>query len=447
MSAATRTRVRKVMSVVADVTVGLVASLTAVYLFGAVAVPLGPVDAELTVRPAWSGSTSIAFVPFGAVTADTPSAPAAWTVEIVEVRGSAVAQTVDALGGRGRLPEIRAEDVATRLGDAARKMALTVTGAAVVSAAVAAAVLRRRLRGAVVAVATAVVVCGGGYLWSAATLDADAFDAPRSRGALAAFERVDGFDPLRPQRLGGRLGEIESEGLRVVRNLVGLYYGFVRPGEGLEARRPEVSERMLVTTGVTATPDSDLACRAVAAQFDVAAVVDTGGTPLPAAPFQRRDGAVVPFVTTGPEPATDGALGITVLADSAVDVGGLTVWGTAAAVAPDAVLASGPAALAVVSDPGVSTASGGSTVEVTPDGRAATIVAPGARFDPTDVDGTRILAIPPASVPGGRGAVCSVVYLDRGTGAVRAVDVVTLNDGTFDVDRRTFAVPAGTGRS
>lgn len=438
MSATTRVTRRNVLSVIADVATGAVAALLAVVLFGSVRVALGPVDAELTVRPAWSGSTSIAFVPFGAVTADTPSAPAAWTVEVVEVRGSAFQQTFDALGGRGRLPEIRAEAVTGQLATAARRMALTVTAAAAVLGALAAGATRRRVRSAVVAAATAAVLCGGVYLWSAATLDADAFDEPRSRGALAVFDRVEGFDPLRPRRLGGRLGEIETEGLRVVRNLVGLYYGFVRPGEGLEARRPGTSERLLVTAGVTTAPNAERACRAVAAEFDVAGVVDVASTSLPATPFVRADGAAVPFVTTGARPEADPVQGITVLADSTVQVGDLVVWGGVRPGGTGASPPPGPVALALFDVP-------------PPDGeladRATTVVVPGARFDPTDADGTRVLAVPPASVPGDTGAVCSVVYLDRATGAVRAADVVTLNGDSFDVDRRTFVVPAERSRS
>lgn len=442
---------RKVLSVAADVATGIVAALVAVVLFGSVHVDLGPADARLSVRPALHGSTSAAFVPFGAVVANTPSAPAAWTVEVAEVRGAAFQQTFDALGGRGRLPEIRAEAVTSRLGAAARKLAVTVTVAAAVCGALFAGAIRRRMRSALVAAATAAFVCGTIYLWSAATLDAGAFENPRSTGALGVFDRIEGFNPLRPRKLDGRLGELENEGLRVVRNIVGLYYGFVRPAEGIEARRPTSTVRVLATSGVTADPDTERACRAVARQFDVAAAVDTAANPLPATPFVRKDGSTVPFVTTGSVPQTGGPSGTAVLADSTTSVDGLTVWGTArtgpsaddtaaaaAWSAQSGLSTDDPAALAVVAD---ATAARGLAE------RTATVLAPGTRFDPVDDDGTRVLTIPPASAPGDLSAVCSVVYLDRTSGVVRAVDVVTLNGDSFDIDRRTFVVPATKERS
>jgi predicted MPP superfamily phosphohydrolase len=196
--------------------VGMLGALLGLLVAGTVRVPVGPFTADLSLRPALSGSTVVAVPPLGQLQLDTHDGPVRLSVRVTQLRTDAarsIAADPESLRGLG-------EEVGTDLRAGVRELLLrtllvTVAGAALLGLLVLRG--RRATLGAVGAGVTALLVTTG---LTAATVDRRGLAEPRYTGLLASAPTVVGdvrhvvqqFDAYSMQlgRLVTNVGELYS---------------------------------------------------------------------------------------------------------------------------------------------------------------------------------------------------------------------------------------------
>jgi predicted MPP superfamily phosphohydrolase len=442
-------------------------ALIAVLLFARVQAPIGPFDATLAFRPA-AGGAQVAVAPLGELTVDVYDGPLRLDIALQRVdqdRARTLATDPVRLAGV-------VDQVSDDLRDAVVELVWKTVPIALAGAAVTSAVVwRRRWEPAIAAGMTGVVLLGTAGL-GAATWRPEALSQPRYTGLLVNANSLIGSAEDLVARFDAYRASLED----LVANVGTLYSAIsALPAPG----GTEDTVALLHVSDLHLNPAGFDLVRQVAQQFQVDGVLDTGDiTDWGSQPENQLINTVgaldVPYVYIrgNHDSATTAALiaaqpNATVLDDSATEVAGLTVVGMPDprftpdkstgddGAGEDVLVASGeelaefvgtlpsPPAIALVHDP----------KQATPLDGAVPVVLAGhthQRKVTTLDDGTLLMVEGSTGGAGLRGLqgeypeplTCTVLYLDRGTGELRAYDEITLGGlGETEVTIQRTVVP------
>lgn len=258
-------RSRRVLLAAELAAVGLLGAVLGLLVAGTVSAPVGPFTADLSLRPALSGSTEVAVPPLGELQLDTHDGPIQLQVRIAQLRGDAARSIVaDPARLEGLGDEVNSDLRTGVLQLVLRTLLVTVAGAALLGL-----LVFRRWRATLAAAA-----CGFGALLvaagvTAATADESALAEPKYTGLLASAPTAVGdvrdivarFDAYQLQL--GRLVANVSE-LYAVTSALPVF----TPGDD--------NTRVLHVSDLHLNPGAFGVIRSVVDQFGVDVVVDTG---------------------------------------------------------------------------------------------------------------------------------------------------------------------------
>ncbi|MDY0340216.1 MAG: metallophosphoesterase [Coriobacteriia bacterium] len=302
---------------------------------------IGPVSVSVELTPTLDGGTTLAFPPFGTVSADTHSGPVTVRIRLEEVDVGAL----EVLAAEG-IPD-RA-DLDGWIGTAIRAVVAAGSWGAltglIAAALVAYAVTRSRALTAWVAAAM-LLLCGGSIGLGVATFDATAFEQPTFNGALSYAPGAIELVQDRIADIGGLQRDVRS-----LASDLANYYGVDQSFTGVDAlpeayRVLHVSDLHLDPVGMQLTLD-------LASAYDVELIIDTGdishfGTEqeaaLAVAQMSERPYVFIPGNHDAPDlVARIAESGVTVLdGETTTTARGLTILGvadpasTASGVEPD----------------------------------------------------------------------------------------------------------------
>jgi predicted MPP superfamily phosphohydrolase len=444
-------------------------ALIAVLLFARVQAPIGPFDATLAFRPA-AGGAQVAVAPLGELTVDVYDGPLRLDIALQRVdQDRARTLATDPVRLAGVVNQV-SDDLRDAVVELVWKTVLIALAGAAVTSAV---VWRRRWEPAIAAGMTGVVLLGTAGL-GAATWRPEALSQPRYTGLLVNANSLIGSAEDLVARFDAYRASLED----LVANVGTLYSAIsALPAPG----GTEDTVALLHVSDLHLNPAGFDLVRQVAQQFQVDGVLDTGDiTDWGSQPENQLIDTVgaldVPYVYIrgNHDSATTASLiaaqpNATVLDNSATEVAGVTVVGMPDprftpdkstgddGAGEDVLVASGeelaefvgtlpsPPAIALVHDP----------KQATPLDGAVPVVLAGhthQRKVTTLDDGTLLMVEGSTGGAGLRGLqgeypeplTCTVLYLDRGTGELRAYDEITLGGlGETEVTiQRTVVPPA-----
>lgn len=242
----------------------LLGATAAVALFGNVHHTIGPVRAELALRPSWTGGTEVDVPPLGKLTMASHWGPLQIRATVTGIRLDAAR---DALGGgltRAQLEERISQDVRGAMVILAVKSSL----AALVGAGLVALLAFRRWRPIAAAAATTVValLISGGI--TALTWNTKALSQPRFTGLLASAPALIGDI----QDIRDRFDSYRAELAKIVTNVAKLY----DVAAALPGAPPSDAVAVLWVSDIHDNPEAFTVMSTLITQFGVKAVVDTG---------------------------------------------------------------------------------------------------------------------------------------------------------------------------
>ena len=448
--------------------VAVTGAVIAVLLFGRISAPIGPFDATLAFRPT-GGGAAVAIPPLGDLNVDVYDGPLRLDIALQRVdQGRAQALATDPVRLAGVVNQV-SDDLRT----AVVRLALVTTGVAIAGAALASLLALRRWREPAIAAGVTVVLLLGTAGLGAATWRPAALSQPKYTGLLVNANSLIG----NAQDIVARFDAYRASLEDLVAN-VGRLYSTISalPAPG----GTDDTVALLHVSDLHLNPEGFDLMRQVAEQFRVDGVLDTGDvTDWGSAPENQLIGSVgklgVPYVYIrgNHDSATTAALiaaqpNATVLDDSAVTVAGIEIVGardplftpdksTGDDNASDDVLTKSgraladvvktlpePPAIALVHDP---------KQAVPLDGAVPLVLAGHTHKRKVSVldEGTRLMVEGSTGGAGLRGLQgekptplsCTVLYLDRATGALRAYDEITLGGlGKTEVTIQRTVVPA-----
>ena len=268
---------RRVLVALEVIAVGLLGAVLGLLVAADVRTDVGPFQADMTLRPAVSGSTVVELPPLGELQLDTHASPVRLGVRITQLRGDAArAIAADPASLQGLGSEVD-RDLRAGLRDLLVRTALvTVLGAAALGM-----LVFRRWRTTLAATLTGVAALAGVGGVTALTLDQRALSEPRFTGLLASAptavgdvrDIVERFDAYSLQL--GRLVSNVSELYAVTSRLP-----VFTPDDG--------TIRVLHVSDLHLNPGSYGLMSTVVEQYGVDLVLDTGdSTDLGSAPESR----------------------------------------------------------------------------------------------------------------------------------------------------------------
>jgi predicted MPP superfamily phosphohydrolase len=462
------------------VVVAVAGAVLGILLLGHVTAPIGPFDAQLSFRPSLTGGAQVGIPPLGALAVDAYDGPLELDIQlrrIDQVRAQSLAAHpawVDRI----------VDEVSTDLQSAVVRLVWVTAGSAVLGAAVTSLLLLRRWREPLIAVGTTLVLLAGTGGLGALTWRPEALSAPTYTGLLVNANSLIGSATDIVARFDAYRASLED----IVGNVSSLYATISTLPQPV-ATDPDVVT-LLHVSDIHLNPAGFDLVRQVAQQFDVDGVLDTGditdwgSRPETALITSVGDlGVPYAFIRGNHDSAVTAAViasraNTTVLDYTATTIDGVTVVGapdprftpdkstgdddfpveqlaaTGEQLA-DVVAGLDPApAIAMVHDPEQAPALDG----VVP------VVLAGHTHDRevTELDGGTLLMVEGST--GGAGLrglqgdypeplTCTVLYVDRSEGSLRAYDEITLGglgltEATIQrtvVDRPDDEqVPAGT---
>lgn len=268
---------RRALVAVEVVLIGLLGAVLGLLLAADVRTQVGPFDADMTLRPASSGSTVVELPPLGQLQLDTHDTPVRLGVRVNQLDAEAaraIASDPESLRGLGS--EVDRDLRAGLRGLLVRTALVTVLGAAVLGT-----LVFRRWRATLAAAGVGVAALAGVGGVTFATLDERALSEPRFTGLLASaptavgdvrdvLERFDAYS-LQLGRLVTNVSELYSVTSRLP---------VFTPADG--------TIRVLHVSDLHLNPASYDLIASVVDQFGVQAVLDTGdSTDLGTAPETR----------------------------------------------------------------------------------------------------------------------------------------------------------------
>jgi predicted MPP superfamily phosphohydrolase len=449
------------------VVVALTGALIAVLLFGRISAPIGPFDGTLAFRPA-GGGAAVAVPPLGALTVDVYDGPLRLDVALERVdQDRARALAADPVRLSGVVDQVGAD-----LRTAVVRLVWTTAGLALAGAAVASLAVLRRRREPLIAVGISTTLMLGTAGLGAATWRPDALSQPTYTGLLVnATGLIGGAEDI-AARFDAYRASLED----LVAN-VGTLYATLSALPAPAGDDDTVS--LLHVSDLHLNPAGFDLVRQVVEQFQVDGVLDTGDlTDWGSQPENQLINQVgdlgVPYlyIRGNHDSAATGALiaaqpNATVLDDSDATVAGIAVVGARdPRFTPDKSTGDDDAGEDVLVDSGEKLAEFIGTLPAAPaiamvhDPRQAApldgdvpVVLAGHTHERTVSrldDGTLLMV---QGSTGGAGLralqgdypeplTCTVLYLDAGTGALRAYDEITLGGlGETEVTIQRVVVP------
>ena len=442
-------------------------ALIAVLLFARVQAPIGPFDATLTFRPA-GGGAQVAVPPLGALTVDVFDGPLRLDVALQRVdQDRARSLATDPVRLAGVVDQVSA-DLRGAVVELVWKTALiAVAGAAVTTW----AVLHRRREPLIAAGVTGVLLLGTAGL-GAATWRPEQLSQPTYTGLLVNANSLIGSAEDLVARFDAYRASLED----IVAN-VGTLYSAISSLPAPGAAQDTVA--LLHVSDLHLNPAGFDLVRQVTEQFDVDAVLDTGditdwGSQPENQAINRVGTLGVPYVYIRGNHDSSITAGLiadqpnaTVLDGSSTEVEGLTIVGMPdPRFTPDKSTGDDDAPEEVLVESGEELADFVDTLRATPaialvhdpkqapplDGAVPVVLA--GHTHERDVrtleDGTLLMVQGSTGGAGLRGLqgdypeplTCTVLYLDRETGELRAYDEVTLGGlGETEVTIERVVVP------
>jgi predicted phosphodiesterase len=449
----------------ARVAVALSGALIAVLLFGRLAAPIGPFDTTLAFRP-FGGGAQVDVAPLGSLAVDVYDGPLRLQIDLERVdqeRARALATDPVRLNGV-------VDGVTEDLRSAVTELVLITAGVALAGALVASLVVFRRRKEPLIAGGLTLVVLAGTAGLGVATWRPEAMTQPTYTGLLVNANSLIGSAEDIVARFDAYRASLED----LVANVGTLYSALsALPAPG----GADDTVTLLHVSDLHLNPAGFDLMRQVADQFQVDAVLDTGDiTDWGSRPENRLISAVgaldVPYIYIrgNHDSATTAALiaaqpNATVLDDSATTVAGIEIVGARdPRFTPDKSTGDDDAGANVLEDSGQRLADFIDTLDVPPalalvhdpkqagplDGEVPVVLA--GHTHERDVsrmdDGTLLMVEGSTGGAGLRGLqgdypeplTCTVLYLDRDTGELRAYDEVTLGglgETEVTIQRRT----------
>ncbi len=450
------------------VALALVGALIAVLLFARISAPIGPFDATLAVRPG-SGGAEVAVPPLGSLAVDVFDGPLRLDVQLQsvdQVRAQALANDPVRLAGV-------VDTVTDDLRAAAVELAVITVLAALGGAALVSWVTLRRSREPLIAAGlTGAVLLGIGGI-GATTWRPEALSTPTYTGLLVNANSLIGS----AQDIAARFDAYRASLEDLVANVGSLYSTLsALPPPGADDK----TVALLHVSDLHLNPAGFDLMEQVVDQFQVDGVLDTGDITDWGSPTENQlIGSVgslgVPyvFIRGNHDSATtaervDAQPNTTVLDDSSVEIGGLTiVGGPDPRFTPDKTTGDDDAGPDVLTRAGKRLAELVDSLQAPPDialvhdpneapplvGAVPLILAghKHARQAPEIEDGTRLMVQGSTGGSGLRGLqgeypnplTCTVLYFSADSGRLQAYDEITLGGlGESEVTIERIVVPA-----
>jgi predicted MPP superfamily phosphohydrolase len=246
--------------------VALAGAVLGVLLLGQTTAPIGPFDAQLSFRPSLTGGAQVGIPPLGALTVDAYDGPLRLEIQlrrIDELRAQSLAAHpawVDRI----------VDEVSTDLRSAVVRLVWVTAGAAVLGAAVTSLLLLRRWREPLIAVGTTVVLLAATGGLGALTWRPEALSSPTYTGLLVNANSLIGSASDIVARFDAYRASLED----IVGNVSSLYATISTLPEPV-ASDPDVVA-LLHVSDVHLNPAGFDLIRQVVQQFEVDGVLDTG---------------------------------------------------------------------------------------------------------------------------------------------------------------------------
>jgi predicted MPP superfamily phosphohydrolase len=257
--------VRQAAPWVANVVAALLGAWLALAVAGTTHAAVGPLGVDAAIKPAWGGETVVEVDPIGTLVLDTHNAPLEVGVTVRAVDVERVRELVDNPASLSVIDERIVAD----LQDVLLRAAIRAAVVAVVGALVVGGLLLRSWRRALVAAAVAAGVVGGSYGLAALTFDRDAVREPTFTGLLTTAPQLVGS----AEDIASNFDAYADQLASIVTNVGRLYDTALT----LPTFAPDDDTiRLLHVSDLHLSPSAWDVIRAVAEQYDVDAIVDTG---------------------------------------------------------------------------------------------------------------------------------------------------------------------------
>lgn len=249
----------------AVVVVALVGAWFGLLVGGQITAPIGPVNANLSIRPSLTGNTSVDVAPLGSIELDTTDSPLALDASVAEIRVSAVQAIFRDPNSLDHLQTQVTADLRTAVIKLALKSLLFGTLGAALLVAVAFRRWRTTWRGTLVTLGLMLVA----YALAAATWNPKAIEQPRFTGLLTSAPSVVGT----AESLTTHFGKYSAELAKLVTNVTRLY----DTTSTLPLYSPDPDTlRVLHVSDVHLNPAAWDVMRSVQQQFHAQLIIDTG---------------------------------------------------------------------------------------------------------------------------------------------------------------------------
>jgi predicted MPP superfamily phosphohydrolase len=250
---------------VATVVAGLVGAWLGLLVAGTTEAAVGPLGVDAAITPAWGGETVVEVDPIGTLVVDTHNAPLRVRVAVRTVDVSGVQTIVASPAELAALDDRLVAD----LRDVLTKAAVRAGFVAVAGATIVAGLLLRSVRRGLIAGAVAVAAVAGAYGLAAVTFDPDAAREPRFTGLLSSAPQL----VASAEAIASNFDAYADQLARIVTNVGQLYDTTI----ALPTFAPDGETiRLLHVSDLHLNPSAWVVIRAVAEQYDVDAIVDTG---------------------------------------------------------------------------------------------------------------------------------------------------------------------------
>ncbi|MGH8823727.1 MAG: metallophosphoesterase family protein [Jiangellaceae bacterium] len=257
--------VRRAAPWVATVLAALVGAWLALVVAGTTHAAVGPFGVDAAIKPAWGGETVLEVDPIGTLVLDTHNAP----LEVgVSVRTVDVERVRDIVNDPTSLSGID-DRVVEDLQDVLLRAAVRAAVVALIGALVVGGLVLRSWRRALIAGAVALGIVAGSYGLAALTFDRDAVREPRFTGLLTTAPQLVGSAEAIASNFDAYADQLAS----IVTNVGRLYDTALT----LPTFAPDDDTiRLMHVSDLHLNPSAWDVIRAVAEQYDVDVIVDTG---------------------------------------------------------------------------------------------------------------------------------------------------------------------------
>ncbi|HET6919475.1 MAG TPA: metallophosphoesterase [Jiangellaceae bacterium] len=256
---------RRAVPWLATVVAGLAGAWLGLLVAGTTEAAVGPLGVDAAITPAWGGETVIEVDPIGTLVVDTHNSPLRVRVAVRTLDVGGVETIVASPAELAALDERLVADFR----DVLVRAAVRAGFVAVAGAIVVAGLLFRSVRRGLIAGAVAVVAVAGAYGLAALTFDPDAAREPRFTGLLSLAPQLVGS----AEAIASNFDAYADQLARIVTNVGKLYDTTI----ALPTFAPDDETiRLLHVSDLHLNPSAWAVIRAVAEQYDVDAIVDTG---------------------------------------------------------------------------------------------------------------------------------------------------------------------------